>query len=295
MSFLTRTRMQVSSSQPVRGLTLALGVAAGAVGILLAAGRQWGLALISALAGGVVTWLSGAWVLPGSEGGYCMRVWRSVREGVGKMAGSYETFERYARRQRARVQRPRPPAPREAEHARLIDLLGEADRSANDLSLSLKARAADTTRSLRRAREQRMELIELGEDADRRYAKAIADLAKSSDSLIEGAFDRAEEAVAAMIEKLERREPPAKLASRHEALLESCRGYLEAMRAYHDAVRELDPDRVGAAVNQCEQSKSAIEGRFAALCEGGDAAAVRQASPARGIRRSRASRARRGG
>jgi hypothetical protein len=232
----------------------------------MTAGRQWAAAVISALAGGVVTWLAGAWVLPGGEDAYCMRVGRSVREGAGKLAGSYETFERYARRQRTRVERLQPPPALAEEHARLIDLLDEADSSAHDPSRSLQARAADTTRSLQRAREQRTALVDRRDDANARYTKVIADLGNSSKSLIEGAFDRAEDAVAAMIEKLERTEPPTKLAPRHDALVESSRDYLEAMRAYHEAVRELDPDRVGAAVNQCELAKSAIREKLTALC-----------------------------
>ena len=258
--------MHVLTSRPRRGLTLALGAAAIVLGALMAAGRQWGAAAVSALAGGVVAWLAGAWVLPGSADAHCMRVGRRVREGVGKLAGSYETFERYARRQRARVDRLQPPAALEEEHERLIDLLDEADRSANDLSRSLKARAAHATRSLQRAREQRTALIDRCDDGNRRYTKAIADLEKSSESLIAGAFDRAEESVAAMVEKLDRTDPPTKLAARHDALVESSRYYLEAMRAYHEAVRELDPDRVGAAVNECELAKSAIKEKLMALC-----------------------------
>ena len=263
---LARARMHVLSSRPVRCLTLALGAAAVAVGVLMTAGRQWAAALISALTGGLVTWLAGAWVLPGGEDAYCMRIGRSVREGVGRMAGSYETFERYARRQRGRLDRLKPPPELQEGHARLIDSLDEADSAANDLSLSLTARAADTTRSLQRAREQRAALIDRRDDANRRYTKAVADLEKSSETLIAGAFNRAEEGVGAMVEKLERTEPPAKLATRHDALVEGSRGYLEAMRAYHEAARELDPDRVGAAVNQCEQAKSAIKEKLIALC-----------------------------
>jgi hypothetical protein len=270
---LARARMQILGRHRVRSLTLALGVAAIAVGALMAAGRQWGAAAMSTLVGGLVTWLAGAWVLPGGGDAYCMRVRRGVREGVGKMAGSYEMFERYARRQRARVLRLQPPAALHEEHARLVDLLDEADRSATDLSRSLKARAADTTRSLQRAREQRTALIERRDDANARYTKAIGDLAKSSESLIAGAFDRAEDVVGGMVAKLERTDPPTRLAVRHDALLESSRSYLEAMRAYHDAVRELDPDRVGDAVNRCEQARSAIEEKLMALC--GDAAPVR--------------------
>lgn len=258
--------MHVLGSRPVRGLTLALGAAALAVGAVMTVGRQWAAAVMSALAGVVVTWLAGAWVLPGGEDAYCMRVGRSVREGVRKLAGSYETFERYARRQRARVHRLQPPAALEDEHARLIDLLDEADKSANDPSRSLKARSADTTRSLAAAREQRTALIDRRDDANRRYTKAIADLEKSSESLIAGAFDRAEETVGAMLAKLERTDPPTKLAARHDALVESSRDFLEAMRAYHEAVRELDPDRVGAAVNECELAKSAIKEKLMALC-----------------------------
>ena len=263
---LARARMHVLSRGPVRGLTLALGAAAVAVGVLMTAGRQWAAAVMSALVGGLVTWLAGVWVVPGGEDAYCTRIGRSVREGVGRMAGSYETFERYARRQKGRLDRLKPPPELQDEHARLIDSLDEADRTANDPSLSLKARAANTTRSLQGAREQRAALSNRRDDANRRYAKAIADLTASSDSLVAGAFDRAEEGVEAMVAKLERTDPPTKLASRRDALLEGSRDYLEAMRAYHEAVRELDPDRVADAVSRCEAAKSAIKEKLIALC-----------------------------
>lgn len=266
-----RARTQVVSSQAVRRLTLALGVGAVAVGVVMVARGHWGAALTGVLAGAVMTWLAGAWVLPVSEDAYLMRVERSVRDGVGKLGGSYETFERYARRQRGRLDRLQPPTGLEKGHARLIELLDRADESAKDPSLSLKARAAEVTRSLEGAREQRATLIdEPADDASRRYAKALERVAQSSQDLMEGAFGRAEEAVEAIVDKLDGTTAPPRLAARHDTLVEASRRFLDAMRAYHDAVRELDPDAVATAAAECEAAKARINESVTALREDSD-------------------------
>ena len=217
----------------------------------------------------IVRWLMGwlgVWIPPGGEDAYCMRVGRAVDDGVGKLAGSYETFERYARRQRGRVERLDPPAELEDEHERLIELLGEADEAVSDSSRSLKVRATQAARSLRYAREHRTAIVDRSDNAHARYTKAIADVEESSESLIEGAFERAEQAVEAMVEKVEGANPPEALSGDHDALVKSSRSYLEALRAYHDAVRELDPERVGKSVNDCELARAAVKDKLRDVC-----------------------------
>lgn len=39
------------------------------------------------------------------------------------------------------------------------------------------------------------------------------------------------------------------------------------MGAFHDAVRELEPDRVSSCVEQCELAKARIEGKIKEVCE----------------------------
>lgn len=252
------TRVAWTSAVWVAALVMLVG------GGVLALNGKWLAASGGVIAGLVLLWLCGAWVLPWGRDTlslYYLRVRRVWRDWAGML--EWEESARLGRefKVQLRLTEMTPPPGLEREHARLIELLGRVDQLRTDTSLSFPERAKLVVTALQATRAIRDKLASGAQGrTPGRYAEALDRLAAESRMDYEATTSQVEGATETLIRKLTQLRPPVQVTAEHEALLMKARGYLAAMRDYSDAAyRQLDAESAARSAGALESARADLQ------------------------------------
>lgn len=241
-------RRAAVARQPLRSFVWYGGLVVLAVGLLLALERVWAAMAAALVAGVVLMWFAGAWVLPWSRDAYVRRLVRLWSAWATHAEWAYNQFSRRQAKFSDRLSALSPPPEYAAEHERLVSLAAEADRLRSDSTIPFAKRVRQVTLTQQAARQAKDEAVHhVATDAGRHYAAALNRLFEERGSEYATAAARSERATAQAVQKLARIRPPAAVKSEHEALGAAFGTLHTAVREFHDAAQAADPERAAVA------------------------------------------------
>jgi hypothetical protein len=156
---VTAVRRAAVARRRLRSVIWVGGLLALAVGLLLALEEAWIGVAAAVLAGAVLMWFAGAWVLPRTRDGYVrrlMRVWNAwanhghwVHGQVSRRQGKFADC----------IAALSPPPECAAEHERLVSLAAEVDRLRSDGSIPFPERVRQVALRQQAARQAKDEAV----------------------------------------------------------------------------------------------------------------------------------------
>jgi hypothetical protein len=207
-----------------------------------------------------ITWLTGAWVVPGSSDSYFVKIANLVTD-------AHLNFEYDSDRQRKGLERiadeiTNTPAPQGwlSIHRQIVADMGRIDKGLTDLSVSFTDRAVsgfESARSLRRVRR---------EFDDRPYDDYAMGMTRLLDRYKAAASVRTRKKMRALHRfqtRVNGLTPPSQLTERHERYRELLGEYISAMDAYCEVVENDEPGTVRRAAMTIEATYASLktEGR----------------------------------
>jgi hypothetical protein len=187
-------------------------------------------------------WLSGWWVRPGSADAYVRRVGRVLRDWSASSRLTYGRFEVARAAFPSRLRHLSPPTRLIAEHQQLVELVDDEHR------LRLQPRHSTWIRDVTTARRSTLQSVDrlrahARTDEEVRYVDALARLFAERREQFAAAAADSERLAVVTAEKLERIDPPEQAQAEHQTLCQQLRGYVKAVRAWHEATQSADPER----------------------------------------------------
>lgn len=256
------------------------------LGVALVAALEISIALGVAVASASLLplWLSGAWVLPGSEDAYYRQVQRLGLRWT-QMVDWWSEGPLGPRSRRRRILMTLSPPPRLAHVKTKLLALADAAEELDRLMVTdvpeAAGRAAELWREYRAIHQEFQAVSSAGEDKG--FAATIRRLQLEREKEYSDAVAHVDAEDEALLAGLCRLTPPTEAREDHERLLEVMNRYLRVSRELRETVERGEPVLARALAGDFEQSRAELQdcfARLAALSRLDPAAAARTSDPA---------------